>query len=168
MTEVLKTAIEESGLTRYQIAKETGITEPSIMRFMSGETSLRLDKADKLAASRFRPGEKRPTAPGVLAPGATVSWRVDLPPNLKSARFRTRVRATAGDPMLARGARATLSDDTGEARVFVPAGGREPLSLDLLPFVGRSVTLRILAEEAGGGATPLIFEAPKIELRVDG
>ena len=30
-------------------------------------------KADKLAAAVFRPGEKRPTAPGVLAPGATAS-----------------------------------------------------------------------------------------------
>jgi S-DNA-T family DNA segregation ATPase FtsK/SpoIIIE len=30
-------------------------------------------KADKLAAAAFRPGEKRPTAPGVLAPGATAT-----------------------------------------------------------------------------------------------
>jgi DNA segregation ATPase FtsK/SpoIIIE, S-DNA-T family len=30
-------------------------------------------KADKLAAAVFRPGEKRPTAPGVLAPAATAS-----------------------------------------------------------------------------------------------
>jgi DNA segregation ATPase FtsK/SpoIIIE, S-DNA-T family len=30
-------------------------------------------KADKLAGSSFRPGEKRPTAPGVLAPGATAA-----------------------------------------------------------------------------------------------
>jgi S-DNA-T family DNA segregation ATPase FtsK/SpoIIIE len=30
-------------------------------------------KADKLAAASFRPGEKRPTAPGVLAPGATAT-----------------------------------------------------------------------------------------------
>ncbi|HEY5247802.1 MAG TPA: DNA translocase FtsK 4TM domain-containing protein [Dermatophilaceae bacterium] len=30
-------------------------------------------KADKLAAAQFRPGEKRPTAPGVLAPGATAA-----------------------------------------------------------------------------------------------
>ena len=30
-------------------------------------------KADKLAAAGFRPGEKRPTAPGVLAPGAAAT-----------------------------------------------------------------------------------------------
>ncbi len=30
-------------------------------------------KADKLAAASFRPGEKRPTAPGVLAPGASTA-----------------------------------------------------------------------------------------------
>lgn len=30
-------------------------------------------KADKLAAAAFRPGQKRPTAPGVLAPGASAT-----------------------------------------------------------------------------------------------
>ena len=49
MTDVLKAAIEESGLTRYRIAKDTGIDEAALMRFMRGETSLRLDKADVLA-----------------------------------------------------------------------------------------------------------------------
>jgi transcriptional regulator with XRE-family HTH domain len=50
MTEVLKAAIEKSGLTRYRIAKDTGIVEPSLCLFMQGETSIRLDKADVLAA----------------------------------------------------------------------------------------------------------------------
>ena len=49
MTEVLRAAIEESGVTRYRIAKDTGIPETSLMRFVRGETSLRLDKADVLA-----------------------------------------------------------------------------------------------------------------------
>lgn len=49
MTDVLKTAIEESGISRYRIAKDTGILETSLSRFMRGETSLRLDKADVLA-----------------------------------------------------------------------------------------------------------------------
>ena len=49
MTDVLKAAIEESGLSRYRIAKDTGLTEPSLCRFMQGRTSLRLDKADVLA-----------------------------------------------------------------------------------------------------------------------
>lgn len=49
MTDVLKQAIQESGLTLYRIAKETGIVGTSLLRFMQGETSLRLDKADVLA-----------------------------------------------------------------------------------------------------------------------
>lgn len=50
MTKVLKAAIKESGLTRYRIAKDTGIDQAALMRFVRGETSLRLDKADVLAA----------------------------------------------------------------------------------------------------------------------
>ena len=50
MTDVLRAAIQESGSTRYRIAKATGLREPSLCRFMQGETSLRLDKADALAA----------------------------------------------------------------------------------------------------------------------
>jgi transcriptional regulator with XRE-family HTH domain len=50
MTEVLRAAIRESGLTDYKIAEATGVLATSIGRFMRGESSLRLDKADKLAA----------------------------------------------------------------------------------------------------------------------
>ena len=50
LTAVLKTAIEESGLTLYRVARDTGILDTSLGRFMRGETSLRLDKADVLAA----------------------------------------------------------------------------------------------------------------------
>ena len=42
-------AIEESDLTRYQIAIDTGIAETSLMRFMRGETSLQLERASVLA-----------------------------------------------------------------------------------------------------------------------
>ena len=49
MTEVLRAAIDESGLTQYKIAQDTGILATSLGRFMRGETSLRLDKADVLA-----------------------------------------------------------------------------------------------------------------------
>jgi transcriptional regulator with XRE-family HTH domain len=49
MTDVLKHAIRESGLTHYRIATDTGIFDTSLLRFMRGETSLRLDKADALA-----------------------------------------------------------------------------------------------------------------------
>jgi transcriptional regulator with XRE-family HTH domain len=50
MTDVLRIAIEESGVSRYQIAKDTGILQGSLSRFVRGETSLRLDNADRLAA----------------------------------------------------------------------------------------------------------------------
>ena len=50
LTDVLKAAIEQSGVTRYRIAKDTGIDEAALMRFLRGEISVRLDKADRLAA----------------------------------------------------------------------------------------------------------------------
>lgn len=49
LTDVLRAAIEHCGSTRYRIAKDTGIPETSLMRFVRGETSIRLDKADVLA-----------------------------------------------------------------------------------------------------------------------
>lgn len=49
MTDVLKKAVRQSGLSQYRIARDTGILETSLGRFMRGETSLRLDKADLLA-----------------------------------------------------------------------------------------------------------------------
>ena len=49
MTDVLRSAIEESGLSAYRISKDTGLVVSSILRFLAGETSLRLDKADVLA-----------------------------------------------------------------------------------------------------------------------
>jgi len=50
MTEVLKAAINKSGLTQYKIARDTGVLATALGRFMRGENSLRLDKADVLAA----------------------------------------------------------------------------------------------------------------------
>jgi hypothetical protein len=50
LTDVLRAAIERSCLTRYRIAKETGIPEGNLGRFLRGEMSIRLDKADRLAA----------------------------------------------------------------------------------------------------------------------
>ncbi len=49
MTATLKRAIRESDVTLYRIAKDTGIVGSSLLRFMDGQTSLRLDVADKLA-----------------------------------------------------------------------------------------------------------------------
>ena len=49
MTEILRAAIKDSGLSAYRISKDTGLVAMSIIRFVEGETSLRLDKADVLA-----------------------------------------------------------------------------------------------------------------------
>ena len=49
MTEVLHRAIDESGLPTLTIATEAGIARASLIRFIRGEQSLRLDVADKLA-----------------------------------------------------------------------------------------------------------------------
>jgi len=48
-SDALRQAISESGLSLYRIAKDTGVIKTSLMRFMAGETSLRLDKVDVLA-----------------------------------------------------------------------------------------------------------------------
>ena len=50
MSDVLKRAITESGLAHIAIERATGVKRASIMRFMRGEQSLRLDLADRLAA----------------------------------------------------------------------------------------------------------------------
>jgi hypothetical protein len=49
LTDVLKDAIEQSGLTCYRIGKDNGIHETNLRRFLRGELSIRLDKADSLA-----------------------------------------------------------------------------------------------------------------------
>jgi len=48
-SDVLRAAIQDSGLSAYRISKDTGLVVTSIIRFVDGETSLRLDKADVLA-----------------------------------------------------------------------------------------------------------------------
>lgn len=49
MSEVLRKAIVESGVPLLTIEQETGIARASVRRFINGERSLRLDKADALA-----------------------------------------------------------------------------------------------------------------------
>lgn len=49
LSDVLRAAIRQCGLTPYRISKDTGLVVTSIIRFVEGETSLRLDKADVLA-----------------------------------------------------------------------------------------------------------------------
>ena len=63
MTETLKKAIRESGLSLYAIAAASGVKRPSLSRFMAGTQSLRLDMADKLAAYfgvELKPAGRRP------------------------------------------------------------------------------------------------------------
>jgi plasmid maintenance system antidote protein VapI len=50
MTDTLRQCIVESGEAYIALERATGVKRASIMRFVRGETSLRLDLADKLAA----------------------------------------------------------------------------------------------------------------------
>jgi plasmid maintenance system antidote protein VapI len=50
MSDILREAIKSSGLPTLRIADDTGIARASLIRFIRGERSLRLDIADKLAA----------------------------------------------------------------------------------------------------------------------
>jgi plasmid maintenance system antidote protein VapI len=50
MTETLRKTIAESGMSFRGLETATGIKRQSLMKFMRGEQSLRLDIADKLAA----------------------------------------------------------------------------------------------------------------------
>ena len=49
MTDPLRQAIVDSKLPLLTLANETGIARASLIRFVRGQTSLRLDIADKLA-----------------------------------------------------------------------------------------------------------------------
>ena len=101
----------------------------------------------------------------VLAPGAAVTWRVDLPPNVTAASFAARVLVPAEDAAPTRIVRVGVAGTEREALAFASAGGRADLSLGLGAFTGRTVTLRIRCEEAAG-AVPLVLEAPRIEIEI--
>jgi len=49
LTDALKKAVNDSGLPLLQVSKGSGVAYASLIRFMSGQRSLRLDMADKLA-----------------------------------------------------------------------------------------------------------------------
>jgi transcriptional regulator with XRE-family HTH domain len=49
MTAAVRQAIEKSGLTRYEIAKLSGVTEASLSRFANGQRGLNLASLDRLA-----------------------------------------------------------------------------------------------------------------------
>ena len=98
-------------------------------------------------------------------PGAAVTWRVDLPPDLTTAAFAARVRVPAEDAAPTRIVRVGVAGAEREALAFASAGGTADLSLDLRAFAGRTVTLRISCGEAAG-AVPLVLEAPRIEIEI--
>ena len=50
ITDALKQAIENSGLSIKALERETGVSRQSMMHFMRGTRTLRLDIADKLAS----------------------------------------------------------------------------------------------------------------------
>ena len=50
ITDLLRRTIADSGLPLLVIQRKTGVQRASVMRFLRGEQSLRLDVADKLAA----------------------------------------------------------------------------------------------------------------------
>ena len=45
----VRTAIRESGLSRYEIAKKTGVSQSVLSRFMSGETGMTLATLERIA-----------------------------------------------------------------------------------------------------------------------
>jgi transcriptional regulator with XRE-family HTH domain len=50
VSEQLRDAIVTAGITRYRIAKDTGVNQAALSRFIRGITSLDLITADKLCA----------------------------------------------------------------------------------------------------------------------
>lgn len=48
ITDALRKAIAESGLAQIELERQTGVQRMSIVRFMRGECSLRLDLAERL------------------------------------------------------------------------------------------------------------------------
>lgn len=47
---VLRMAVKVSGLTRYSVAKKAGVDVAVLLRFMSGQRTITLETAGKLAA----------------------------------------------------------------------------------------------------------------------
>jgi transcriptional regulator with XRE-family HTH domain len=48
LTDQLRQAIDESGLTRYRIAKETGISETTLAQFYNGHRGLSMEALNAL------------------------------------------------------------------------------------------------------------------------
>jgi len=50
VSEQVRHEIKQSGLTRYEIAKQSGVEQSALSRFVSGERGLSTSSLDKLAA----------------------------------------------------------------------------------------------------------------------
>jgi plasmid maintenance system antidote protein VapI len=48
ITDQVRQAIDDSGLTRYRISKETGIDESALAKFYNGHRGLSMDALDRL------------------------------------------------------------------------------------------------------------------------
>lgn len=49
LLKTIRKAIESSEVTRYRIAKDTGISQPQLCRLMSGKTGLSIEALERLA-----------------------------------------------------------------------------------------------------------------------
>lgn len=49
LSDQVRNAVEASGMSCYRISKETGLSEPTLSRFMSGERGLTMKALDTLA-----------------------------------------------------------------------------------------------------------------------
>lgn len=51
MTDALRKAITDSGLTPYALSKASGVSQAVLSRWLSGKRGITLDTADRLAAA---------------------------------------------------------------------------------------------------------------------
>lgn len=49
ITDTVKVAIRDCGISRYELAKRSGVTEAALCRFMGGVTGMQLSTLERLA-----------------------------------------------------------------------------------------------------------------------
>jgi transcriptional regulator with XRE-family HTH domain len=100
ISEQLREAIRQRGLTAYKVAKDAGVSHTIVQRFLDGDRGLKLDSADKIARTlRLRLTEDlaiftmtiRKPSSEVLATGESLSGE-----NWKSALLRL-IQQAVGD-----------------------------------------------------------------------
>ena len=50
LSDQIRKAVDQSGMSRYRICQEAGIDQPSMSRFMAGKGGLSVERLDMLAA----------------------------------------------------------------------------------------------------------------------